>query len=112
LAPASAYCFWAARCGYATSAAPSDSAPTKKQKIDPFSDWDWSWLNVTAHQEPAFDSKFFTPGNPGRYFLHLRFQQTSGQFDGRVERNISLEQIQLEQLGVGATSTSTMFVRD
>src|SRR5260370_41873241 len=38
------------------------AAPTKKQKIEPFSDWDWTWLNGNPrNKDVAFDSKFFTP---------------------------------------------------
>src|SRR5580704_13913335 len=37
-------------------------APAKKEKIVPFSDWDWTWLNGNPRtKEAAFDSKFFTP---------------------------------------------------
>jgi len=40
----------------------AESAPAKKPKIDPFSDWDWTWLNGNPRtKEAAFDSKFFTP---------------------------------------------------
>ena len=40
----------------------SAAAPTKKPKIDPFSDWDWTWLNGNPrNKDTAFDSKFFTP---------------------------------------------------
>jgi len=44
----------------------ADTAPpatsTKKEKIAPFSDWDWTWLNGNPrNKDTAYDSKFFTP---------------------------------------------------
>jgi HAMP domain-containing protein len=85
-----------------TSAAPSDSAPIKKQKIDPFSDWDWTWLNGNPRtKEAAFDSKFFTP--------EIRADVTyTYDFNKPVDNTISgsseifrSNEIQLEQLGLG-----------
>ena len=36
--------------------------PAKQEKIAPFSDWDWTWLNGNPrNKDVAFDSKFFTP---------------------------------------------------
>jgi hypothetical protein len=79
-----------------------DSAPTKKQKIDPFSDWDWTWLNGNPRtKEAAFDSKFFTP--------EIRADVTyTYDFNKPVDNTISgsseifrSNEIQLEQLGLG-----------
>jgi hypothetical protein len=39
--------------GAASSVAPSDPPPTKKGKIDPFSDWDWTWLNGNPRNKEA-----------------------------------------------------------
>ncbi len=40
----------------------STAMPAKKEKIAPFSDWDWTWLNGNPrNKDTAFDSKFFTP---------------------------------------------------
>ena len=34
----------------------------KPERIAPFSDWDWTWLNGNPrNKDTAFDSKFFTP---------------------------------------------------
>ena len=42
---------------------------TGEEKIAPFSDWDWTWLNGNPrNKDVAFDSKF-SPGNPGRHYL-------------------------------------------
>src|SRR5580704_14753999 len=80
----------------------NDSAPTKKQKIDPFSDWDWTWLNGNPRtKEAAFDSKFFTP--------EIRADVTyTYDFNRPIDNTISgsseifrSNEIQLEQLGLG-----------
>jgi hypothetical protein len=77
-------------------------APTKKQKIDPFSDWDWTWLNGNPRtKEAAFDSKFFTP--------EIRADVTyTYDFNRPIDNTISgsseifrSNEIQLEQLGLG-----------
>src|SRR3984885_15674449 len=79
-----------------------ETAATKKQKIDPFSDWDWTWLNGNPRtKEAAFDSKFFTP--------EIRADVTyTYDFNKPVDNTISgsseifrSNEIQLEQLGLG-----------
>jgi hypothetical protein len=79
-----------------------DAVPAKKQKIDPFSDWDWTWLNGNPRtKEAAFDSKFFTP--------EIRADITyTYDFNKPVDNTISgsseifrSNEIQLEQLGLG-----------
>jgi Putative beta-barrel porin-2, OmpL-like. bbp2 len=85
----------------AVASAPS-SEPTKIQKIAPFSDWDWTWLNGNPRtKEAAFDSKFFTP--------EIRADVTyTYDFNKPVDNTISgsseifrSNEIQLEQLGIG-----------
>jgi hypothetical protein len=84
-----------------TSQSP-DTASAKKEKIDPFSDWDWTWLNGNPRtKEAAFDSKFFTP--------EIRADITyTYDFNRPVDNTISgsseifrSNEIQLEQLGLG-----------
>jgi hypothetical protein len=79
-----------------------ETASTKKEKIDPFSDWDWTWLNGNPRtKEAAFDSKFFTP--------EIRADITyTYDFNKPVDNTISgsseifrSNEIQLEQLGLG-----------
>ncbi len=88
----------------ASSSSPSQSseATAKKEKIDPFSDWDWTWLNGNPRtKEAAFDSKFFTP--------EIRADVTyTYDFNKPVDNTISgsseifrSNEIQLEQLGIG-----------
>ncbi|MGA2377410.1 MAG: outer membrane beta-barrel protein, partial [Candidatus Sulfotelmatobacter sp.] len=80
----------------------SETTPGKKEKIDPFSDWDWTWLNGNPRtKEAAFDSKFFTP--------EIRADVTyTYDFNKPVDNTISgsseifrSNEIQLEQLGLG-----------
>jgi hypothetical protein len=80
----------------------SEIASTKKEKIEPFSDWDWTWLNGNPRtKEAAFDSKFFTP--------EIRADITyTYDFNKPVDNTISgsseifrSNEIQLEQLGLG-----------
>jgi hypothetical protein len=80
----------------------SDAPPQKKEKVAPFSDWDWTWLNGNPRtKEAAFDSKFFTP--------EIRADVTyTYDFNKPVDNTISgsseifrSNEIQLEQLGIG-----------
>jgi len=77
-------------------------ASAKKEKIEPFSDWDWTWLNGNPRtKELAFDSKFFTP--------EIRADVTyTYDFNKPIDNTISgsseifrSNEVQLEQLGVG-----------
>jgi hypothetical protein len=44
------------------AAAEVPAASAKPAKVEPFSDWDWTWLNGNPrNKDTAFDSKFFTP---------------------------------------------------
>ncbi|MGA9511520.1 MAG: outer membrane beta-barrel protein [Candidatus Sulfotelmatobacter sp.] len=83
-------------------ASATSSEPTKTQKIAPFSDWDWTWLNGNPRtKDAAFDSKFFTP--------EIRADVTyTYDFNKPVDNTISgsseifrSNEVQLEQLGVG-----------
>lgn len=80
----------------------ADNPSAKKEKIEPFSDWDWTWLNGNPRtKELAFDSKFFTP--------EIRADVTyTYDFNKPVDNTISgsseifrSNEVQLEQLGVG-----------
>jgi hypothetical protein len=80
----------------------SIAATTKKEKIAPFSDWDWTWLNGNPRTKtPAFDSKFFTP--------EIRADVTyTYDFNKPIDNTISgsseifrSNEVQLEQLGIG-----------
>jgi hypothetical protein len=86
----------------ANSAAAPDSAPAKKPKIDPFSDWDWTWLNGNPRtKDAAFDSKFFTPEIRADVSYVYDFNKPQDNSMGGSSELFRSNEIQLEQLGVG-----------
>ena len=71
-------------------------------KIEPFSDWDWTWLNGNPrNKDTAFDSKFFTPEIRADVTSRLQLQQTHRSLHGRFERALPLTRTPTEQLGIG-----------
>jgi hypothetical protein len=88
----------------AATGVPSTSAgePAKKTKIDPFSDWDWTWLNGNPRtKEAAFDSKFFTPEIRADVSYTYDFNKPKDNSMGGSSEIFRSNEIQLEQLGVG-----------
>jgi hypothetical protein len=85
--------------------ASSDStaaAPVKKEKIAPFSDWDWSWLNGNPrNKDVAFDSKFFTPEIRADVTYNYDFNKPVDDSEGGSSEIFRANEIGLEQLGVG-----------
>jgi hypothetical protein len=80
----------------------SDGAPAKKAKIDPFSDWDWTWLNGNPRtKEAAFDSKFFTPEIRADINYAYDFNKPRDNSMGGSSELFRSNEIQLEQLGIG-----------
>ncbi len=76
--------------------------PTKKQKIDPFSDWDWTWLNgAPRNKDVAFDTKFFTPEIRADITYDYDFNKPVDNSIGGSSEMFRANEIQLEQLGVG-----------
>ena len=77
-------------------------APEKKAKIDPFSDWDWTWLNGNPrNKDLAFDSKFFTPEIRADTTYTYDFNKPVDNTIGGSSEIFRSNEIQLEQLGVG-----------
>jgi hypothetical protein len=77
-------------------------APTKKQKIEPFSDWDWTWLNGNPrNKDVAFDSKFFTPEIRADITYTYDFNKPVDNSIGGSSEIFRSNEIQLEQLGLG-----------
>ena len=91
----------------ATAVAPvqtesASAQPTKKEKIAPFSDWDWTWLNGNPRtKEAAFDSKFFTPEIRADVTYTYDFNKPVDNSIGGSSEIFRSNEIQLEQLGVG-----------
>jgi Putative beta-barrel porin-2, OmpL-like. bbp2 len=84
--------------------APSDStaAPAKKEKIAPFSDWDWTWLNGNPrNKDTAFDSKFFTPEIRADITYNYDFNKPVDNSIGGSSEMFRANEIGIEQLGVG-----------
>ena len=80
----------------------TDGASAKKSKIDPFSDWDWTWLNGNPRtKEAAFDSKFFTPEIRADISYTYDFNKPVDNSMGGSSEIFRSNEIQLEQLGVG-----------
>lgn len=80
----------------------AENVSAKKDKIAPFSDWDWTWLNGNPRtKEPAFDSKFFTPEIRADVSYTYDFNRPVDNSMGGSSEIFRSNEIQLEQLGVG-----------
>jgi hypothetical protein len=80
----------------------SSAVPAKKPKIDPFSDWDWTWLNGNPrNKDVAFDSKFFTPEIRADVTYTYDFNKPVDDSMGGSSELFRSNEIQLEQLGIG-----------
>jgi len=80
----------------------SAAPPTKKQKIAPFSDWDWTWLNGNPrNKDTAFDSPFFTPEIRADITYNYDFNRPIDNSISGSSEMFRANEIQLEQLGVG-----------
>jgi hypothetical protein len=82
---------------------PSESTiPAKKEKIAPFSDWDWTWLNGNPrNKDTAFDTKFFTPEIRADVTYNYDFNKPIDNSEGGSSEIFRANEIGLEQLGVG-----------
>jgi hypothetical protein len=80
----------------------TDAPPAKKEKIEPFSDWDWTWLNGNPrNKDAAFDSKFFTPEIRADVTYTYDFNKPVDDSMGGSSELFRANEIQLEQLGIG-----------
>jgi len=78
------------------------AAPAKPEKIAPFSDWDWTWLNGNPrNKDTAFDSKFFTPEIRADITYNYDFNRPIDNSIGGSSEIFRANEIQLEQLGLG-----------
>ena len=83
-------------------ASTAGSEPTETLKIDPFSDWDWTWLNGNPRtKEAAFDSKFFTPEIRADVTYTYDFNKPVDNTIGGSSEIFRSNEVQLEQLGIG-----------
>ncbi|MGB2679235.1 MAG: outer membrane beta-barrel protein [Candidatus Acidiferrum sp.] len=85
-----------------TPSVSSAATPATKAKIDPFSDWDWTWLNGNPrNKDVAFDSKFFTPEIRADITYNYDFNKPIDNSMGGSSELFRSNEIQLEQLGIG-----------
>ena len=78
------------------------SQPPKQEKIAPFSDWDWTWLNGNPrNKDVAFDTKFFTPEIRADVTYTYDFNKPQDNSMGGSSELFRSNEIQLEQLGLG-----------
>jgi hypothetical protein len=78
------------------------SSPAKPEKIAPFSDWDWTWLNGNPrNKDTAYDSKFFTPEIRADITYNYDFNKPVDNSMGGSSELFRSNEIQLEQLGLG-----------
>jgi len=76
--------------------------PAKPAKVEPFSDYDWTWLNGNPRTKDIFwDSKFFTPEIRADVDFVHDFNHPADHSMGGSSELFRTEEIQLEQLGVG-----------
>jgi hypothetical protein len=88
--------------GLPASSDSSPAKPAKKEKIEPFSDWDWTWLNGNPrNKDTAFDSKFFTPEIRADVTYNYDFNKPIDNSIGGSSEIFRSNEIQLEQLGIG-----------
>src|SRR6202453_1913402 len=80
----------------------SAPASAKKEKIAPFSDWDWTWLNGSPrNKDTAWDSKFFTPEIRADITYNYDFNKPVDDTISGSSELFRANEIQLEQLGIG-----------
>jgi len=78
------------------------AAPAKPKPIEPFSDWDWTWLNGNPrNKDVAFDSPFFTPEIRADITYTYDFNRPIDNSMGGSSELFRSNEIQLEQLGIG-----------
>ena len=84
------------------SATAQPAAPSGKEKIAPFSDADWTWLNGNPrNKDTAFDTKFFTPEIRADVYYNYDFDKPIDNSISGSSEMFRANEIQLEQLGVG-----------
>jgi Putative beta-barrel porin-2, OmpL-like. bbp2 len=76
--------------------------PPPPSKVEPFSDWDWTWLNGNPRTKEIFwDSKFFTPEIRADINYVFDFNHPTDHSMGGSSELFRTQEVQLEQLGIG-----------
>jgi len=86
-----------------TASNSSSSVPaTKPEKVEPFSESDWTWLNGTPRtKDAAFDSKFFTPEIRSDVAYHYDWNHPKDDTIGGSSEVFRSNEVSLTHLGVG-----------
>jgi hypothetical protein len=101
-APAAAKPSGASPASAAPVSPPQEASPDKKKKIDPFSDWDWTWLNGNPRTKDIYwDTKFFTPEIRADMHYVYDFNHPGDHSMGGSSELFRTGEVQVEQLGVG-----------
>jgi len=84
-------------------ASDSSSVPSgKPAKVEPFSEFDWTWLNGNPRtKEAAFDSKFFTPEIRSDVAYHYDWNHPKDDTIGGSSEVFRSNEVSLTHLGVG-----------
>jgi len=81
---------------------PSNPVPQKPEKIEPFSDADWTWLNGNPRTKDIYwDTKFFTPEIRADINYVYDFNHPTDHSIGGSSELFRTNEVQLEQFGVG-----------
>ena len=100
--PAAAKPSEASLVGETPVSAPQEASLDKKKKIDPFSDWDWTWLNGNPRTKDIYwDTKFFTPEIRADMHYVYDFNHPGDHSMGGSSELFRTGEVQVEQLGVG-----------
>jgi hypothetical protein len=86
-----------------TAAAPAPAAPEDpNKKPDPFSDWDWTWLNGNSRQKDSpLDGKVFSGEFRADTHFGLDFNQPKDHTMGGSSELFRSGEVQMEELALG-----------
>jgi len=87
--------------GKSPASTAQEASPDKK-KIDPFSDWDWTWLNGNPRTKNIYwDTKFFTPEIRADLNYNWQNHHPADHSLGGSSEIFREGEVQMEQLGIG-----------
>jgi hypothetical protein len=92
----------ASPAGAAAVIPPQETTPAKPQKVEPFSDADWTWLNGNPRTKDIYwDTKLFTPEIRADANYTYDFNHPGDHSMGGSSEIFRSGEVQLTQLGVG-----------
>jgi hypothetical protein len=81
---------------------PAAASEKKEVKTEPFSDWDWTWLNGNPrNKDVVFDSKYFTPEVRADLTYTYDSNHPKDNSMGGSSELFRSNEIQLEQFAIG-----------